>query len=405
MVSVALGGEWKALHEDAARSRALLYQADSALSQAEAQIRQEQERSKEVSSALGRVGQVAAAALDDLDQAQTSASRLSLEANTQQSSCVSLQCALAIADDELSQATDQLAQVSLELEAERLAHAEERRRHDAESAAHAATTEALQLQRQVNEDLRQDVADHTSRARRAVQARQEKERQLVVLSQEKQRLTTLLSKRDAVARQLQFVLKQRHEPETAGQDDGSGGAKPMGRGVGSQAITRPAGSASPSSPRTAVDASEAGGAAATRHTKPARTPSTSGPCAVDLEMDSPGPRRGGSWPTQHEAYVSPAVPSAQQRFRGWREANQQQRLSALCNENSILLAVVSDRDAALQAAEVEQRKLKQQNAILLAKWRGARRHSPTTTIMSRKRQEPLPGSPTPASPAERESPA
>ena len=94
---------------------------------------------------------------------------------------------------------------------------------------------------------------------------------------------------------------------------------------------------------------------------------------------------------QNEARVSPAVPGVQQRFRGWREATPSQRLSALSNENAMLLAVVAERDAALLAGESERRKLKEQHAILLAKWRDARRGGG-------QRQPPLNDSPPSAAP-------
>eukprot|EP00966_Prymnesium_polylepis_P084877 1965204-Prymnesium_polylepis.1 len=81
------------------------------------------------------------------------------------------------------------------------------------------------------------------------QRRQERERQLAVVLAEKQRLSTLLSKKDAQARQLEFVLKKRTEPAT-------------GAATASGAPTMPARGDSPPTPP----------AAPTRPPRPASAP-------------------------------------------------------------------------------------------------------------------------------------
>ncbi|KOO31096.1 hypothetical protein Ctob_013262 [Chrysochromulina tobinii] len=81
---------------------------------------------------------------------------------------------------------------------------------------------------------------------------------------------------------------------------------------------------------------------------------------------------------QHEekrtAPMRKAVASARAaacRFEGWRTATPEQRAAALRSENGVLLGVLAERDAALNAAHAEIAKLKGAQQALLVRYRNA----------------------------------
>ena len=65
------------------------------------------------------------------------------------------------------------------------------------------------------------------------------------------------------------------------------------------------------------------------------------------------------------------MPGVQCRFEGWRTATPEQRAAALRSENGVLLGVLAERDAALNAAHAEIAKLKAAQQALLVRYRNA----------------------------------
>ena len=70
--------------------------------------------------------------------------------------------------------------------------------------------------------------------------------------------------------------------------------------------------------------------------------------------------------------LAPAWRQVSAAARGWRTARPEDRHAALRHENAVLLGVLAERDAALQAADVKLRKLREEHQAMLVRWRGAR---------------------------------
>ena len=206
----------------------------------------------------------------------------------------------------------------------------------------------------------------------------EQERQLGVLTHEKARVAGLLSKKDTLARELQFQLKRSERPQAA--------------------AARPPHPEPPrETPPAAVDGAHVA-AAATAASRvlvwteaQAACPSPTSPDSVIItestrgrggggrggggriggsEATAPAAARvtvGGKLPAQDEASVSAQVPGVQQRFAGWRDATGPQRLAALKAENAVLLCVLRERDDALHTAQAEAERRRQHAQSVLAR--------------------------------------
>ena len=198
-----------------------------------------------------------------------------------------------------------------------------------------------------------------------------------MLTHEKARVAGLLSKKDTLARELQFQLKRSERPQAA--------------------AARPPHPEPPrETPPAAVDGAHVA-AAATAASRVLVWTETRAACASPTSPDSVivtettrgrgggvrggggrggggGGRAGGSeatttatarvtvggkLPAQDEASVSVQVPGVQQRFAGWRDATGPQRLAALKAENAVLLCVLRERDDALHTAQAEAERRRQ----------------------------------------------
>ena len=199
----------------------------------------------------------------------------------------------------------------------------------------------------------------------------EQERQLSVLQHEKARVAGLLSKKDTLARELQFQLKRserpqaaarppqpdpprdppREPPPAADEDAHVAAAATAASRVLNWTEAQAAG-ASPTSPDSVIATESTrgrgggvrggGGGAGS----PVATPVATKPATTRVTVS-------GKLPAQDEASVSAQVPGVQQRFAGWREATGPQRLAALKAENAVLLCVLRERDDALHTAQAE----------------------------------------------------
>ena len=333
-VALSLGGEWRALAESETRHRSLLAQADDALTRAVEQLSHERTRSGLLRSALEHAGSVAAAATETALALEADEDALRCACERAQVGCTAFVRELARAEETVSELEEVVECLSQELEEERRAHEEERQQAAMNAAVLAETEAALRVSSAENDALKKELAEGTVRARRMMQQRQERERQMAVMLSEKQRLSALLSKKDAQARQLEFVLKKRGSSNI---DAAPTAPAPVSPSAAPSASPRPA----TPPPRTARAATPT-------------TPATTSPAALIAAAGSRsevGPK--GRWPQQAEALVSPSVPGVQQRFGGWREASPAQRGAALRSENAMLIALLAERDAALGTAHKE----------------------------------------------------
>ena len=191
----------------------------------------------------------------------------------------------------------------------------------------------------------------------------EQERQLGVLTHEKARVAGLLSKKDTLARELQFQLKRSERPQAAArpphpeplQETQPAAVDDAHIAAAATAASRvlvwtetQAACASPTSPDSVIITESTRGRGGGVRGGGGRVGGSeaTAPAAARVTV-------GGKLPAQDEASVSAQVPGVQQRFAGWRDATGPQRLAALKAENAVLLCVLKERDDALHTAQAE----------------------------------------------------
>ncbi|KAL1530321.1 hypothetical protein AB1Y20_001230 [Prymnesium parvum] len=372
-VAVRLGGAWQALSEAETRHRALLLQADAALAHAEAHLACERQRTSELCIALHHADAAASGALESLLCVQKVEVQLSQAAEFAAVGCESLRAELEKMETFLSQQTEAVGQLSLLLEEEQHALERERAINYAKAKAISALEDELRASKETNADLRKELAEQSVRTRRMVQQRQDRERQFSVMLAEKHRLSTLLSKKDSQARQLEYVLKKRGQlitPSTA-----SSGSPPPTPPATSATANAPKAQQSPVYASRTVGSASAPAAKAVAPSSSDTTAESGKTTQTSAQIHAPcAPEHGlkGCWPKQSEALVSPAIAGVQQRFEGWRGASPAQRGAALRSENAMLISLLAERDAALQASHKEKEQLVRKHAEMQVKWREAR---------------------------------
>ena len=204
----------------------------------------------------------------------------------------------------------------------------------------------------------------------------EQERQLGVLTHEKARVAGLLSKKDTLARELQFQLKRSERPQAAArpphpeplQETQPAAVDDAHIAAAATAASRVlvwtetrAACASPTSPDSVIVTETTRGRGGGVRGGGGRGGGGGGR-AGGSEATTTATARvtvGGKLPAQDEASVSAQVPGVQQRFAGWRDATGPQRLAALKAENAVLLCVLRERDDALHTAQAEAERRRQ----------------------------------------------
>ena len=394
--AVRLGGEFALLSQSELRHRELLAQAEALASNAERALLAERGKSEQLTAAARRAGELAAEAAESAEAAQLLCATLGGQATSAQLAATILHAEVEVLEAFAVTAERQAGERAATLGATQAALEAAQARGSALEAALGARDAALDAAAAREREQRRELEEWKERFRRATTARQDKERQIAVLLTEKNRLSGLLAKKDAHARGLSTVLKQHEEKRTA----------PMRKAVASAraaAVTTPGAlaalaaatlesSTTLASPAVAA-AAAAAAAAATSHpdevisaAEIAAAAAVAGATAVaaaamEASSTTTGSRPAtaaaalsrapGRWPTQDEAIVSPRIPGVQCRFEGWRTATPEQRAAALRSENGVLLGVLAERDAALNAAHAEIAKLKAAQQALLIRYRNA----------------------------------
>ena len=210
----------------------------------------------------------------------------------------------------------------------------------------------------------------------------EQERQLGVLTHEKARVAGLLSKKDTLARELQFQLKRSERPQAAArpphpeplQETQPAAVDDAHIAAAATAASRvlvwtetQAACASPTSPDSVIITESTRGRGGGVRGGGVRGGGGRGGGSEATTTATARVTVGGKLPAQDEASVSAQVPGVQQRFAGWRDATGPQRLAALKAENAVLLCVLRERDDALHTAQAEAERRRQHAQSVLAR--------------------------------------
>ena len=187
-VVLRMGGAWAELAESERTSKTLALEQTVARQSAEQKLAAEQGRTRVLSAALERLGELADAAAAEARRAQDEAAAAAAELRVAHGVEKVLTTALAASDSQLRERDEQqLVQATEQARSEEALEEAQGIIETQQAALAAAAAEVAALQ-QAHGRLQRELMEERGRTKRAALGRQEKERQLGVLSHEKARL-------------------------------------------------------------------------------------------------------------------------------------------------------------------------------------------------------------------------